>query len=121
MADTAAKVDMKVYNNATWNDAFQFGTTGDTSWSFTGKTFSMDVKRDKYDDVALFSLTTGNGRIVVDDVTERVLHFLVPDADFNAILLVGEYVYDLIMIDGASVRTRLMHGEIHVKQGETED
>lgn len=121
MAETAARVDMKVRNNTTWNDAFRFGTVGDTSWSFTGKTFAMDVKRDKYDDTALLSLTTGNGRIVVDDAALRILHFLVPDVDFSAILLVGEYVYDLIMIDGSAVRTCLMHGEIKVRQGETED
>lgn len=122
MADTAAKVNMKVANNGSWQDAFQFGTTGDTSWSFTNQSFHMDVKRDKYDVSALFSLTTANSRIVVDDAVARVLHFNCADSDFNVVLPVGEYVYDLVMIDGSSgVRVPLMRGEVEITQGVTEN
>lgn len=122
MAETAAKVNMKVANNGSWQDAFQFGTTGDTSWSFTDQTFHMDVKRDKYDATALFSLTTANGRIVVDDEDARVLHFNCADTDFQTVLPVGEYVYDLIMIDdNTGVRVPLMRGEVKITQGVTDD
>lgn len=116
---TRAKVNISIDNNDTWADAFQFGETGDTSWSFTGATFHMDVKASSDDATALLSLTTANTRIVVDDAVERILHFNVPDTDFNTILLPGEYVYDLVMIDSLTVRTTLMGGSLCVQQGVT--
>jgi hypothetical protein len=120
VSPSAAKVDMKVANNGSWRDAFMFGTEGDTTWSFTNQSFVMDVKRDRYDDTALLTLTTGNGRIVVDDVVQRILHFDVSDTIINANLSVGEYVYDLIMVDGSSgVRVPLMAGEVKIIQGVT--
>ena len=119
---TAARVNIAVQNNATFEDAFQFGTAGDTSWSFTGQSFVMDIKGEKDDTVALLSLTSGAGQIVVDDVVQRILHFNVSDTALNAALKVGEYQYDLIMFDGSSpsVRVALMGGELRVKQGVTQ-
>lgn len=115
---TAARVDMEIYNNVTWQDAFRFGDDDDTSWSFTDKTFEMDVKASRDDAAALFTLTSGNGRIVVDDEVERVLHFNAEDPDFSVVLPAATYVYDLIMIDDVSgVRTQLMHGKVTVKVG----
>lgn len=120
MADTAARVNMTVYNNASWTDAFQFGVSGDTSWSFTGCSFHMDVKGSKDDASALLSLTTANSRIVVDDVVQRILNLNVTESVLAAALVPGEYVYDLVMIDGSSVRTVLQKGEVCVKQGVTQ-
>lgn len=121
MADTAACVNMVVPNNATWEDAFKFGTDGDTTWSFTGQSFRLDVKGNRNDTVALLTLSTALGSIVVDDVVQRVLHLNVPDADIVAALHVGEYVYDLIMFDASfpSIRVNLMRGNICVTQGIT--
>ena len=127
MAQTQAIVDMTVPNNATWTDAFQFGTAGDTSWSFSGKTFRMDIKKRKTDVTALLSLTNAAGTIVVDDVVNRILHFNVPDATITADLPLDDcgkgerFVYDLIMLDMSTppVRTTLMSGTIHVTQGVT--
>lgn len=119
---TRATVDLAIQNNATWGDAFQFGTAGDTSWSFTGQTFRVDVKRTKYDTSALLTLTTANGRVVVDNAVTRVLHFNVADTVVQAALPVGNYVYDLIMIDsGDSSRVSLMGGDLCVVQGVTGD
>lgn len=121
---TSAWVDLSVANNGTWQDAFQFGTAGDTSWSFTGEAFIMEVKASR-NDVAdpLFTLSTALGSIVVDDAVLRVLHFNVPDATLQAALPVGEYVYDLVMFDTSvpPVRTPLMQGRVFIKQGVTED
>lgn len=121
MAETAAIVNMSIQTNATWNDAFQFGTAGDTSWSFTNQTFRLDVKGNRNDAAALLSLTSGAGKIVVDDLVTRILHINVPESEIQAALKVGEYVYDLIMIDASSpaVRVPLMKGEITVSQGVT--
>lgn len=121
MADTAAKVDMVITNNATWMDAFQFGTVGDTSWNFTGQNFRMDIKGNKDQTVALLTLLSTNGTIVVDDVTQRILHLNVPDATITGALVPGEYQYDFIMYDSSNpvVRVLLMQGEIKVRQGVT--
>lgn len=120
---TSARVDMEIVNNASWEDAFQFGSPDDASWNLTGQTFRMDVKGSKDQTVALLTLTTANGRIVTDDVTQRVVHLNVPDATIQSSLLPGEYVYDFIMIDGSNpaIRVALMHGKVKVRQGVTGD
>lgn len=121
---TSAKVMIEIVNNATWEDAFMFGTEGDTTWSFTGQSFIMELKADRDDTVPLFTLSTANGRIVVDDVVQRILHFNVPFDDIQAALPPRtEYQYDLIMFDASvpSIRVALMHGEVKVKQGVTEN
>lgn len=119
---TAARVDITVQNNASWIDAFQFGSADDTSWSFAGQSFEMDVKGNKYDASALFQLRTDNGRILVDDEVLRVLHFNCVDTEVREALAVGEYVYDLIMIDDATgVRVPLQGGSVRVVQGVTGD
>lgn len=92
-----------------------------SSWSFTNKTFRLDVKASKDDVAALLSLTSANGRIVVDDAVRRILHFNVSSDDIIANLPVGRYIYDLIMLDDSAVpiRTTLMAGSISVVQGVT--
>lgn len=121
---TSAKVNIEIVNNATWEDAFMFGTEGDTTWSFTDQSFIMELKADRDDVTPLFTLSTDNGRIVVDDVVQRILHFNVPFTDIQAALPPRtEYQYDLIMYDTSvpPIRVALMHGEVKVKQGVTED
>lgn len=123
MAVTAAKVDMVVKNNSTWMDAFKFGTDGDTTWNFNGQTFRMDIKGNKDQTVALLTLLSSNGTIVVDDPIQRILHLNVPDTTLRAALVPGEYVYDFIMIDTSipPVRVPLMQGEVKIRQGVTGD
>jgi hypothetical protein len=123
MAQTAACVDIYSLNTATLQDAFQFGDADDTSWSFTGMTFEMEVKASREDATPLLTLTSGAGEIVVDDAALRVLHLNVSPADVQAALPCGEYVYDLVMIDPAptpDVITPLMQGRLFIKQGVTE-
>lgn len=123
MAETAACVDIFVQDNATVQDAFQFGVVGDTSWSLTGMTFKMEVKA-SYDDVTpLVTWTSGAGQIIVDDVVQRVVHLNVPDTVVQASLPPAEYVYDFIMLDGSTpaIRTPLMKGKFVVSHGVTED
>lgn len=122
MSRVSARVDLEVGNNATWADAFQYDDEDDTSWTLTGQSFVMEVKRSQYDADPLFTLSTGNGRIVVDDVDLRVLHLNAVDTDFSAVLPVGEYRYDLIMVDdNDGSRVQLQHGEVEIIQGVTGD
>ncbi len=124
MAHTAARVDMVISNNATWEDAFQFGTPGDTSWSFTGQSFRVDVKGTRDDPNPLLSLGDVDSTIVIDDLVNRVLHFNVDDSAIVAALPVTTdcepYVYDLVMIDNSdNTRIVLMSGKLTVEQGIT--
>lgn len=123
MANTSAIVNMEITNNATWEDAFRFGDSDDVSWSFTSQNFRMDIKGNDEQTAALLTLSTGNGRIVVDSAVQRILHFNVPDTVIAAALVPGEYIYDLIMYDGSvpPVRVQLMSGKICVVQGVTGD
>lgn len=121
MPTTVARVDMEIFNNATWEDAFQFGVVGDMTWNFSSQSFKLDIKGTKDDAVPLLSLSTGAGTIVVDDVTQRVLHFNVPDTGITPYLVPGEYVYDLMMYDASTppIRVILMSGKLYVRQGVT--
>ena len=83
---TSARVDLRIDDNATWMDAFQFGnpTDGDE----TGR--STDRVRDgcplnRYDAVPLLSLTTDNSRIIIDDSVQRVIHFNVTPEDIQGV------------------------------------
>jgi hypothetical protein len=121
MAITAAKVNMEVIDSGDWSDAFQLGTPGDTSWSFTGGSFHMDVKGSTDDAVPLLSLTTANGYVVIDDPVNRILHLAVPQSVLEAALIPGRYVYDLVLISAAGVRTPLMYGWVKIKHGATQE
>lgn len=123
MALTASRVDLQVLDSGSFVDAFQFGTPGDTSWSFTGVTFNMDVKGSADDVSPLLSMSSGNGMIVVDDAVNRILHFNVSWSALEAALVPGCYVYDLIMIDGSTpaVRTPLMGGKLEIRHGVTQE
>lgn len=122
MAQTAAWVNITAQDNATLQDAFQFGTVGDTSWSFAGQAFEMGVKASRDDVANLFELLSASGSIVVDDVVQRVLHLNVPEATLQTNLPCGEYDYDLVMFDTSvpPIRTVLMRGKLTITRGVTE-
>lgn len=121
--ETSAHVRIKVPDNATFEDAFKFGTDGDTTWSFTGQKFRMDVKGNREDASPLISFTSDAGQIVVDNAVTRVLHFNVPDATLRAALVPGRYLFDFIMYDTSNpaVRVALMHGTFEMTHGITGD
>jgi hypothetical protein len=117
---TKAPTNLVIDNNGTWMDAFRFGKEGDTTWSFDGQEFELDVQLNPYDLVPLLSLSLSNGRIIVDDPVQRVLHFFVDPADIQNALNPGRYVYDLVMVDTATAaRVLLMFGSLTVEQGVT--
>lgn len=119
---TSARVDLRIDNNGTWMDAFQFGEPDDTTWTLVGQQFEMDVQLNPYDVDPLLELDSVAGRIIIDDVIQRVIHFNVAPADIQANLTPGIYVYDLVMVDGSNpaIRVPLMHGTLQVTQGVTD-
>lgn len=122
---SSAKVDFVVSNNATFVDALQFdppvaGVTG-PSWSLSGQNFRMDI-RANMETAALTSFTSAAGQIVVDDATQRIIHFNVSEDDIAAPLIPGTYLYDLIMFDNTvpkPIRVQLAHGRFIVTDGVT--
>jgi hypothetical protein len=119
-AVTAARVDIVTPDNTTWTDAFQFGIQGDTSWSFTGQSFRLDIKGNKYtQSVALLSLLSAAGQLVVQDPVQRILQMNVPEATLTGSLVPGEYQYDLIMFDASvpPIRIALMYGNFKLVHG----
>lgn len=116
---TSARTDLAISNNGTWSDAWRFGTPGDLTWDLIGQKFAMDVQLNPYDATPKLSLSSDHGDIIIDDVVQRVIHMKVDAAIIQSNLRPGQYVYDLIMIDGANVRVPLMHGVLCVGQGVT--
>jgi hypothetical protein len=118
---TSARVDLRIDDNSTWMDAFQFGFPDDTTWTLNGQSFELDVQLTPYDVVPLLHLDTAGGRIIIDDPVQRVIHFNVAPTILQASLNPGTYVYDLVMFDGSTppVRVALMHGYLTVTRGIT--
>lgn len=116
---TAAHTNLKLANNVTWMDAFQFGYPNDTTWTLVGQTFELDVQLTQYDATPLLHLDSATGTIIIDDVNQRVIHFNVPPTTIQSSLKPGIYVYDLVMIDGSNNRVGLMYGTLEVIQGVT--
>ena len=120
MARVSARVDMDVGNNATWADSFQYDDEDDTSWTLVDQSFLMEVKRSRYDADPLFTLSTDNGRIVIQDDVLRIISLNADNTDFITVLPVGEYVYDIVMIDdNDATRVQLQHGKVNIIQGVT--
>jgi hypothetical protein len=95
------------------------GVTG-PAWSLSGQNFRMDVKPN-YETSSLVSFTSALGQIIVDDVTQRIIHFNVPESVIAGALIPGCYIYDLIMFDGSvpPKRVQLAHGHFTVTDGIT--
>jgi hypothetical protein len=121
-SSTSAHIDFTIDNNGTWSDAVQFGTPPNFEWNLLGQNFEMQVKRNRYDATALLDMSTANGKIIVDDYYQRVIHFYVAPTEIQASLAPGQYVYDLVMEDAANpaLRVPLLHGCVEVTQGVTE-
>lgn len=116
---TSAHVNLELSNNGTWQDAFRFGQPGDYTWTLAGQSFTMEVKRNRYDATPLLTMTTANGKIIVDDIYQRVIHFNVDPIEIQDSLNPGTYVYDLVMLSDFGIYTPLMHGDAKVCQGVT--
>ena len=130
-APTSARAKITIQNNGTFQDAVQFdpppgltGVTGGTGpyWTLDNKSWRMDIKGNVEQTSPLVTFTSGDGEIVVDSTSLRVIHFNVPEATIQAALVPGKYYYDLIMIDTSvtpNVRIPMMHGEFIVTEGVT--
>jgi len=122
-SQTASRQDLKISNNVTWQDAFQF-TPEATDWTLEGQMFELDVQRNPYDASPLLSLSSAENEIIIADVIKRVVYMNVDAQAIQESLSPGIYVYDLVMIAGndpapPAVRVALMYGTLEVVQGVT--
>jgi len=95
---TSAQVNLKISNNGTWQDAFQFGDPDDLTWTLAGQMFELDVQRNPYDAEPLLALSSSENEIVIADVIQRVIYMNVDASVIQESLSPGTYVYDLVMI-----------------------
>jgi hypothetical protein len=122
---SSARVKIVTAKNATFQEAYQFDPPDaddptPPAWSLMPN-FRLDVKAYFEQAVALLSLTSAAGQIVVDDPVNRLIHFNVPETSIVPPLVPGVYVYDLINFDNSvpPIRIPLMHGEFIVTDGVT--
>jgi hypothetical protein len=91
----------------TWSDSAR------TPYNLTGYTARMQVRSDVTSSTIILELTTANGRITLGS-TDWNVNLLVA-ANVTAALTPGLYVYDLELVSGGGVVTRLIEGNFKVK------
>jgi len=91
----------------TWSDSAK------TPYNLTGYTARMQVRANVSSSTVILELTTGNGRITLGSSDWNVN--LLVAANVTANLTAGLYVYDLEVVSGAGVVTRLIEGNFKVK------
>lgn len=91
----------------TWSDSAK------TPYNLTGYTARMQVRSNVTSNTVILSLTTENSRISLGSSDWNVN--LLVDANTTANLTAGLYVYDLEIVSGTGVVTRLIEGNFKVK------
>ena len=144
---TSSRVDIEIADNTTLSEAFQFdppgpsgifngfaftGPTGPTGvqWGFTGMNFKCDIWGNYGQTGPSFtfsSLPSNSSMILVDDYTNRILHWNVAWPIYKGLtaatgatgtgLLPGEYFYQFRIADSSSppIVTELMYGKFRIK------
>src|SRR5271170_272360 len=144
---TSARVDIVIADNTTLSEAFQFdppgpsgifngfaftGPTGPTGvqWGFTGMNFTMDIWGNYGQTGPSFSFSSqpsNSAMILIDDYTNRILHFNVANAIYKGLtaatgatgtgLIAGEYFHQFRMADSSNppIVTELMHGVLTIR------
>lgn len=116
--DTSFRQDMVVSLNMTWQDSFQIGKSTDTSWNLIAVSLQMSLKADRNSLTPLLSMSTDNGRILIDDAVARIFTFNVSPVDLQTALVPGNYDYDLLMVTATNT-VPVMHGKVCVELGIT--
>jgi hypothetical protein len=83
-----------------------------TPYNLTGYTARMQVRANTASSTVVIELTTENSRITLGG-TAGTVSLLIPAAN-TASLTAGQYVYDLELVSGGGVVTRLVEGNFKV-------
>jgi len=90
----------------TWTDSAK------DPYNLTGYTARMQVRANTSSNTVIIELTTENNRITLGGATGTV--DLLISAANTATLTAGQYVYDLELVSGGGVVTRLLEGNFKV-------
>jgi hypothetical protein len=107
------KIALEIHDNVDTTIPLSFTDQNEVPRNFTGSTFRLDVKSRVTDASAIISLTSGSG-IEHVDLTNGLISIKFSDYALSP----GEYVYDLVEINGSS-RSALFFGPLTVVQGVT--
>ena len=105
------KVNFKTPQGSTFTRTLVYKVDG-TAVDLTGYTARMQVRKSVTDSTVLLSLTTDNSTIVITGATGTVT--LTVPATTMAAVAAGSWVYDLEIVSGGSVVTRLIEGKFVV-------
>lgn len=107
----AGALDFTIEQGATFNLLLTW-EINNVAVNITGYTARLQARVDVEDTEVILSLTTANGGITLGGAAGTIS--LNQTATQTASLAAGGYVYDLELISGASVVTRLVQGELNV-------
>lgn len=107
----AGEHNFTIDQGATWNRQITW-----EGQNITGFTARMYLKRSRDDVASALQLTTENSRIVLTTPASGLLTLTLTAAQTEA--LTGSYVYDLELVNGATV-TRLLQGIIAINENVT--
>lgn len=117
-ASARAKVDLTIYEGATFNQTFQW-KTGDPAVpvDLTGHTADMHIRADIADEEALFDLDTENGGVVIETPNADGKYTVHIDAEDTEGLCpdheIITAVYDLFLISGGE-RMLQQYGKVKI-------
>ena len=113
----AAQHDLVVEQGATWSQAVIWKTGSPaTAVNLTGYTARMQLRTSVTASTAALSLTTENGRIALtagSGAGAGTITLSISATD-TAALAAGRYVYDLELVSGGGLVTRVMEGVVTV-------
>lgn len=96
----------------TFNFSFTISTDG-TPWDLTGYTARMQVRTTVEATTKLLDLTSGDGDITLGGSAGTVA--ITVSATDMAALIAGRHVYDIEVVSGGGVVTRILEGKFSVK------
>lgn len=106
----AGLLDIEIEQGATFELVFIYQDEAGNPFDLTGMTGRMQLRRQFKSEEVIISLTTENGRIAFDHYAGKIT-LKIPATDTAP--LTGSGVYDLELIDGATVN-RLLEGSFNV-------
>lgn len=106
------KYNITANQGETFNFSFTISTDG-TPWNLTGYTARMQVRTTVEATTKLLDLTSADGDITLGGAAGTVA-VLVSATDMAA-LIAGRHVYDLEVVSGGGVVSRILEGKFSVK------
>ena len=112
----ATTYDILIEQGATYSQVITYKETG-AAISLVGYTARMQVRATLESAEALIELTTGNGRIALGGAAGTIT--LTISATDTAALTAGRGVYDLELVSGSGIVTRLLQGVATISRNVT--